>query len=152
MQTKKADINFNVDKTDPNLSILNIEEGETYPEDTRTASIKVEDNTYVSDVNIYINDELYEHYDADMIKDKTQNNENFEAIVLNSNDKQNIRIVAVDAAQNESSVEVGDFLVTTNLGVRFVNNKPLFYSVIGLGVLIIAGGAIILLVSKRKKA
>lgn len=87
-----------------------------------------------------------------MIKDKTQNNENFEAIVLNSNDKQNIRIVAVDAAQNESSVEVGDFLVTTNLGVRFVNNKPLFYSVIGLGVLIIAGGAIILLVSKRKKA
>lgn len=152
LQTKKADINFNVDKTDPNLSILNIEEGETYPEDTRTASIKVEDNTYVSDVTIYVNDELYEHYDADAIKDKTQNNENFEAIVLNSNDKQNIRIVAVDAAQNESSVEVGDFLVTTNLWVRFVNNKPLFYSVIGLGVLIIAGGAIILLVSKRKKA
>lgn len=151
-EESKAEIKFNVDKTEPNLSILNIEDGATYPEDTRTASISVEDNTYVSDVSIYVNDEIYEHYDTDEIREKSLNNEMYEAVIANSNEKQNIRIVAVDAAGNDMMVEKNDFYVTTNLWIRFINNKPLFYGVIVGGILVILGIASALLVSGRKKS
>ena len=57
--------------------------------------------------------------------------ETFTFGIGNSNSKQDVKIVAVDAAGNELVEEVNDFLVTTNLIARWYNNTPVFYGSIG---------------------
>ena len=60
-----------------------------------------------------------------------------------------VRIVSVDAAGNENTVEIRDFFVTTNLWVRFFNNRALFISVIA-GILLLAFIVVLLVMKKRK--
>ena len=38
-----------------------------------------------------------------------------------------MKIVCTDAAGNEQTEEITNFYVTTNLFVRYYNNKPLFF-------------------------
>lgn len=54
-----------------------------------------------------------------------------------------IQICFVDAAGNETIEEFTDFYVTTNLFIRYFNNKPLFYGSIG-GVAAVALAAVFL--------
>ena len=63
---------------------------------------------------------------------------------------QDVKIVAVDAAGNEQPIEVNDFLVNTNIFVRWYNNTPLFVGSI-IGVVVLALGITIFLVFFKKK-
>ena len=67
------------------------------------------------------------------------------------NEKQNVRFVAVDAAGNEYELLVENFLVSTNLFVRWFNNTPLFIGSIA-GVVILCGAIVLLVMFKRKKS
>ena len=49
-----------------------------------------------------------------------------------------VKIVCTDAAGNEQTEEITNFYVTTNLFVRYYNNKPLFFGSIA-AVVVIAG-------------
>lgn len=148
---KKKEINFNVDKTKPDLSIINIEEGKTYGEDQRNAIISAVDNSYVKELTVKLNDEVVAEYSADEIKQMSADNENIEVLISNSTSKQKIEVMAVDAAGNDNSVMVSDFLVTRNLWARFVNNTALFVGTIVAGSVIILGGGTSVILFRRRK-
>lgn len=67
-----------------------------------------------------------------------------------SNSKQDVKIVAVDAAGNEEPIEITEFLVNTNIFVRWYNNTPLFIGSI-IGVIVIALGVTTLILFGKKK-
>ncbi|WP_338470821.1 Ig-like domain repeat protein [Niallia sp. XMNu-256] len=142
-EVKKAEISFGIDKTAPVIVPINIESGVQYPVDSKVATVSINDNLVLDDAKVYLNNKEVE----------VQNEgENFTFGIGNSNSKQNVRIVAVDAAGNELVEEVNDFLVTTNLIARWYNNTPLFYgSIGGVGGIAIILSAYFLLRNRKKK-
>ena len=72
--------------------------------------------------------------------------------ILESTDRQSVRIVALDAAGNQYDLSVNDFLVTTSVFARFYNNTPLFVGTIaGIAVIAIGGVSIALFGGKKGK-
>ena len=59
--------------------------------------------------------------------------------------------MAKDAAGNEYTKEIKDFLVTTNMFVRWYNNTPIFIgSIAGVGTLSVALTAYFMFFRKKK--
>ncbi|WP_026907201.1 InlB B-repeat-containing protein [Paucisalibacillus globulus] len=135
-EAKKAEISFGIDKTNPVIVPIDIEDGEQYAVDSKKATISVKDNLVLDHVKINLNNEEI-NFEED--------GENYTFIIPNANSTQEVSIQATDAAGNELTAEVKDFLVTTNLLVRWYNNKPLFIgSLGGVGVVGVALAAFFL--------
>lgn len=149
-ENKRAEINFHVDKTSPNLSILNLNDGETYPEDSKMVKISVNDNTYVKEIQVRLNEKELKTYHLEEIQKKADQNENYEIEIANSDDSQELQVFALDAAGNSKEAKVVDFYVTTNLWIRFVNNKVVLYSTIMGVILVLASGIAIVFLKKKK--
>lgn len=132
-ETKKAEISFGIDKTAPVIVPIDIESGEQYPVESKPVSVSIKDNLVLEGAKVYLNGNEVEHQ---------ANGENYTFSIGSSNDKQQVKIVAVDAAGNELSKEVEDLLVSTNPFVRWYNNTPLFAGSLGgvggLGIVIAA--------------
>ena len=142
-ETKEAEISFGIDKTKPVIVPIDFESDVQYAVDVKTVSVEIKDNLVLETVKIYLNGEEIE-YKVD--------GETYTFDIPKSNSKQDVKIVAVDAAGNEQPVEVNDFLVNTNIFVRWYNNTPLFIgSIIGV-VLLALGLTIFLVFFKKKKA
>ncbi|WP_066315509.1 hypothetical protein [Bacillus sp. FJAT-29814] len=143
-EKKQAEISFGIDKTAPVIVPIDIESGEQYPLETKTATVSVKDNLVLEGATFYLNGEKVKH---------EQNGENFTFDIQSSNIKQHVKIVAVDAAGNELTKEVNDILVSTNPIVRWYNNTPLFAgSIGGIGGLAIAITALVLYRRQKKLA
>lgn len=141
-ENKKAEISFGIDKTAPVIVPIDIESGKQYPVDKKTATVTIKDNLVLEGAEIYVDNKKVDH-EAD--------GENFTFEIQNSNSKQNVRIIAVDAAGNELTTNVDDILVSTNVFVRWYNNTPLFMgSIGGVGGLGIAAAAVYVLRSRQK--
>ncbi|MCA1055188.1 hypothetical protein LCM10_09325 [Rossellomorea aquimaris] len=129
-ETKKAEISFGIDKTAPVVVPIDIESGKQYAVDSKDVTISIKDNLVLQDAAFYVNGQKVEHH---------EDGENYTFTIPSSNSKQTLKITAVDAAKNELTTEVNDFLVTTNLVARWYNNTPLFAgSLGGLGAISIA--------------
>ena len=142
-ETKEAQISFGIDKTKPIVTPIDFESGKQYAEEARTVTVDVRDNLLLGEVKIYLNGEE--------IPFQTEG-DSYTFLVPMRNSKQTVRIVAVDSAGNEQEVYVSDFLVTTNLFVRWYNNTPLFVGTLVLLALIL--GLLIwwlLLLLRRKR-
>lgn len=135
-ESKKAEIAFGIDKTPPIIVPIGLESGLQYPVDNLAVAVSVTDNLVLKGVRIYLNGEEIGTPDAP----------DQEFVVPASNSKQNLRIVAFDAAGNESTLEITDFLVTTSLFYRWYNNTPLF-----IGSLAAAAGLVVLAVFLIRK-
>lgn len=143
-ETKKAEISFGVDKTAPVVVPIDIESGEQYPVDTKSVTFSVKDNLVLDGAKVLLNNEEVD-YKVD--------GENYTFTVPSSNSKQDVKVVALDAAGNKFTKSVDDFLVSTNLFVRWYNNTPLFLgSIGGIGGIgaIIATASVVLNKKKRK--
>lgn len=140
-ETKEAEISFGVDKTKPVIVPIDFESGVQYAVDMKTVSVEIKDNLVLEGVKIYLNGEEIE-YKVD--------GETYTFDISKSNSKQDVKIVAVDAAGNEQAIEVNDFLINTNIFVRWYNNTPLFVGSI-IGVVVFALGITIFLVFFKKK-
>ena len=140
-ETKKAEISFGIDKTKPVIVPIDFESGVQYAVDLKTVSVEIKDNLVLEGVKIYLNGKEIE-YRVD--------GETYTFDIPESNSKQDVKIVAVDAAGNEHPIEVNDFLVNTNIFVRWYNNTPLFVGSI-IGVVVLALGITIFLVFFKKK-
>lgn len=140
-EIKEAEISFGIDKTKPVIVPIDFESDVQYAVDVKTVSVEIKDNLVLETVKIYLNGEEIE-YKVD--------GETYTFDIPKSNSKQDVKIVAVDAAGNEQPVEINDFLVNTNIFVRWYNNTPLFISSI-VGVVLIALGLTIFLVFFKKK-
>ena len=126
--TKEAQISFGIDKTKPIVTPIDFESGRQYAVESRTVTVEVKDNLLLGEVKIYLNDEE--------VPFQTEG-DSYTFLIPMRNSKQTVRIVAVDSAGNEQEVYVSDFLVTTNLFVRWYNNTPLFIGTLVLLALIL---------------
>ena len=140
-ETKKAEISFGVDKTKPVIVPIDFESDTQYPVEVKTVSVEIKDNLVLEGVKIYLNGSEIEY---------SNDGETYTFDIPEKNEKQNVRIVAVDAAGNEYELSVENFLVSTNLFVRWFNNTPLFIGSIA-GVVVLFGAIILLVMAKRKK-
>ncbi|WP_413306445.1 Ig-like domain-containing protein [Bacillus sp. 1P10SD] len=132
-ETKKAEISFGIDKTAPVIVPIDIESGEQYPVENKSVTVSIKDNLVLKGAEIYVDDKKVAH---------KEEGENFVFDIGSSNSKQNVKIIAVDAAGNELTSRVNDILVSTNPIVRWYNNTPVFAGSLGGvgGIAIAIGG------------
>ena len=140
-ETKAAEISFGIDKTNPVIVPIDLESGVQYAVDMKTVSIEIKDNLVLEGVKIYLNGKEVEY---------TVNGETYTFDIPKSNSKQDVKIVAIDAAGNEEPVEITEFLVNANIFVRWYNNTPLFVGSI-IGVVVLALGITGFIVFGKKK-
>lgn len=151
LDTKETDINFIVDKTVPTINVKNLESGATYPLDSYDVLFAAADNLELTKLAVYLDNKEHASWKGESLKTILNNGDDFTfSISGESNDAHSVKIVAVDAAGNVYEEEVTDFYVTTNLWVRYYNNKTLFYGSIA-GVIAIAALIVFLVVYKRRK-
>ena len=140
-EAKKAEISFGIDKTLPVIVPIDFEDGKQYPVEVKTVSAEIKDNLVLEGVKIYLNGSEIQY---------NSEGETYTFEIPEKNEKQNIRIVAVDAAGNEYELLVRNFLVSTNVFVRWFNNTPLFVGSIA-GVVVLCGLILFLVLRKRKQ-
>lgn len=147
LDSKNKELSFGVDKTAPTLVVVNLESGKTYPVDGMTVNMTANDNLQLSSITVYLDDyeKAYQTWSAEEIAQILSENGEFSFEVDGTSKKaHNVKIVCVDAAGNEYVEKVTEFYVTTDLLVRYYNNKPLFYgSLTGLVVVVIAVAVVI---------
>lgn len=153
LDTKKQEIGFGVDKTKPNMVVTNLESNTTYPLENLTVSLSAGDNLLLQSVVVYLDDysKAYKTWTAEEIAAIVAEQGEFTFdIPGDSTGAHQVKIVCTDAAGNEQTEEITNFYVTTNLFVRYYNNKPLFFGSIA-AVVVIAGVVIALAAGKKKK-
>lgn len=147
LDSKNMEISFGVDKTAPTLVVVNLENGKTYPVDGMTVNMTANDNLQLSSITVYLDDyeTAYQTWTAEEIAQILSENGEFTFEVDGaSKSAHNVKIVCVDAAGNEYVEEITGFYVTTDLLVRYYNNKPLFYgSLVGLAAVVIVVAVVI---------
>lgn len=150
LDTKNMDISFGIDRKAPVITLGNLINGRTYAVELLTAIMNVNDNLKLEEVVVYLDGQEWKKWDDAMIKEILSGDGEFAFDISDfSNRSHEARIYARDAAGNEQEVLVEEFYVTTNLFVRYINNKPLFYgSVAGVAGLI---GMLVILIARRKK-
>ena len=148
LDTKNTSIGFGVDKTSPNVSISNLENGITYAFDTYTVQMSAEDNLKLASIVVYLDGNQVKQYSEKEI-DAAGGSFSFE-IPGDSIAAHSMKIVCTDAAGNTAEDDIGDFYVTTNLWIRYYNNKLLFWGSI-ITFLVLAGLVIFLILYRRKK-
>ena len=153
LDTKKQEIGFGVDKAKPNMVVTNLESDTTYPLENLTVSLSAGDNLLLQSVVVYLDDysKAYKTWTAEEIAAIVADQGEFTFdIPGDSTGAHQVKIVCTDAAGNEQTEEITNFYVTTNLFVRYYNNKPLFFGSIA-AVVVIAGVVIALAAGKKKK-
>lgn len=140
-ETKAAEISFGIDKTTPVIVPIDFESNEQYDVEMKTVSVEIKDNLVLEDVKIYLNGQEIEY---------TVDGETYTFNIPESNDKQDVKIVVVDAAGNEQVIEVNGFTVSTNFFVRWFNDTPVFIGSM-VGMVALALGITIFLVFFKKK-
>ena len=131
-ESKEAEISFGVDKTAPVVIPIDVESNAQYPVDTKAANVTVNDNLVLDSVEIYIGDKKCDY---------TVDGENYQFNIPNNTKKQDVTIMAVDAAGNKTNYVLNGILVTTNTFIRWYNNKPLFAGSIA-GATVVTGGGV----------
>lgn len=139
-EVKKANINFGIDKTKPQVVSINLENGTTYAENGMNGQVSINDNLVLDKVEIQLNGKSVKYTNKDDL---------YNFVISEKNSAQNAVIIAKDAAGNTTKLNIEDFFVTTNLFVRWYNNKPLFIGSISI-VIVLVGGAWYFLVGKKK--
>lgn len=131
-ESKEAEISFGIDKTPPVIIPIDIASEEQYDLDVKTATVTVNDNLVLQDVQVFVGENQSEY---------TAEGENYVFDIPSSTDRQDITIAAVDAAGNRTNYVISGVLVTTNAFIRLINNTPLLVGSI-LGVAGIGGGGV----------
>ena len=132
-EKKDAGIVFGIDKTQPIITSFDLEPNKQYAVTTKTATFSIKDNLVLSDVKVYANDK-----ELKVKKD----GEKYTISIPKSNSKQTIKVVAIDAAGNETVMDISDILVTSDSFARLYNNSLLFYGLLAL-IFIVTGGILV---------
>lgn len=153
LDTKDAEVGFGVDATKPNIVVENLENGVTYAVENMTVKMSISDNLLLGSITVYLDDynKAYKSWSAEEISAIIAENGEFTFdIAGDSKSAHKVKIVCTDAAGNEQVEEITGFYVTTDIWVRYYNNKALFFGSIA-GVLVLAGLIVFLVVYKKKK-
>ena len=153
LDTKKTAINFGVDSTKPTITVANLDNDKTYAVESLNVVLSANDNLMLRDIQVFLDDydTAYRSWGEEEIAGILAKNSGFSFDVSGESTKAHkVKIVCTDAAGNVTVEEITNFYVTTDMFVRYFNNKPLFFGSIG-GVVAAAGLIVFLIVKKRKK-
>ena len=151
LDTKETELGFGIDKTPPTINVNNLESNKTYALERLKVQMTVDDNLKLDSVVVYLDGEECQKWTGEDLEKIVTDSENFTFDVSgNSTGAHTVKILATDSAGNESIEEINDFYVTTNIFVRYYNNKPLFFGSIA-GVIVVVGLIVFLVVFKRRK-
>lgn len=153
LDTKDTEVGFGVDAIKPNIVVENLENGVTYALENMTVKMSISDNLLLDSITVYVDDynKAYKSWSAEEISAIIAENGEFTFDVAgDSKSAHKVKIVCTDAAGNEQVEEITGFYVTTDIWVRYYNNKALFFGSIA-GVLVLAGLIVFLVVYKKKK-
>ncbi len=149
LDVKDMEISFAIDKTAPNLVVTNLESGATYPLDKLSVMMQATDNMKLANIKVELDGAELATWDEEQIQ---QMSNRFEDYVFDipgtETTAHTLTITLTDKAGNQLVEEIIDFYVTTNLWVRYYNNKLLFYGSIIAGILSIF---LLLFFWKRRK-
>lgn len=141
-ESKEAEITFGIDKTAPVVIPIDIESDTQYPVDVKNATVTVNDNLVLANVEVYIGDEKCEY---------TADGENYTFQVPSSTERRDITVAAMDAAGNRTNYVISRVLVTTNVFARWYNNKPLFVgSLVGVAGVSGVGAGVVVAFRRRR--
>lgn len=131
--TKDKDIKFVIDKTVPTGTISGLEK-DSYREDEHEIVVRAGDNYGLDKAILYVDDEIKGEYGAqDFVADA-----GVSVILTSKNTPQNVSMDLYDLAGNSTRIGHGEnekgCLITSNAWIQFYNNKPLFISVMGVGI------------------
>ena len=152
LDTKNQEIGFGVDAEKPLLNITNLEDHQTYPVEELIVLMTAKDNLILSNLVVYLDGEdvPFAEWTAEEIAEILSGKGEFTFTVAgDSKEAHSVKIVAKDAAGNEEIAEIKDFYVTTDVFVRFFNNKPLLYG--STAILVLLAGLALFLILKKKK-
>ena len=158
LDTKESAISFAVDNTPPKAIVANLESGATYAENSRRIIMTADDNLLLSDVAVYLDDssEAFKKWNENEIA-QILGNENAEEktfefeISGDSTRAHTLKVLCTDKAGNKTELEYDGFYITTNMWIRYINNKSLLFGSIA-GILILVGGIIFVVVRKRRQS
>jgi len=146
---------FILDNQKPVISIIGLSTGDKISENFKTVEINITDNTAVS-ITVYVNGKAIE---LEEYSETLANNEVWLAYdaatgkyllnICEDTDRQDIRVVALDAAGNEIESSIEQILLTSNWFVQYVNNIPALC--ITALVVVAAAVLIVILIKKKKK-
>ncbi len=152
LDTKDTELSFGVDKTPPRVSATNLESNKTYAEDIYHVILSADDNLKLTKLTVKLDGDVAEEWDAEAISQHLSDSEDFSFEISGaSTHAHNVTLIGVDAAGNETQVELSDIYVTTNLWVRFMNNRPLFFGVI-IGIALLMALCVFMVIRKKKRA
>ena len=155
LDSKGAELRFGIDKTAPIVSAINLQSGVTYALDAMTVLFSASDNLQLQQLNVYADgsDVPLASFDSEAIrKVQSEGGDYSFELAGGTGDARSLRFEAIDMAGNSSFQDITDFYLTSNLWVRYYNNKGLFYgSIGGLGGLAALLILLIVLLKRRKK-
>lgn len=140
---KNGKISFCVDRVAPNVLVISPIGQTVYSQASLDASLEIRDNYKLDKVRLFLNGKEISY-------SRSNNGTVYTFTIPESDSRQLLRIEASDAAGNLRVVEVADFLVSTNMFVRFINNAGAVLGVL-LALLAILSGILALLIRRRKK-
>lgn len=125
--SKGKSVEFVLDKTKPSVLISGVENEGQYREDSREMTVDIEDNIRLSEMVVSINGEetTFDAVEISELDGKITMN------IESDNHWQDIKVTVKDAAGNETVSEELKVLVSANLLVQFVSNKPVLYTTTG---------------------
>lgn len=153
--TASGSAEFVLDHMAPVITIIGLSSGDEIMEDYKTVEITVSDNTAVS-VSVYVNGKEIEltEYSEDLPKDQVwfaydAQSGKYLLNITKDTKRQDIKVVALDAAGNEIESGVDEILLTSNWFVQYVNSVP----ALCITFLVLAAVAVLIffLIKKKKK-
>lgn len=142
-----AEINFAVDDTAPIASFVDLASNGKYEESSHKAKVSFEDNLKLSKAQIKVNGKTVATFTADQLEKNTIR----EFVLDGSSSKQDVSVVAWDAAGNKSKeLKATGVLVTNDSFVLWMNNLPLMVGTI-VAIVVVAGGIYMVVAKKRKE-
>ena len=141
-ERKGVNLSFGVDKTAPVIVPVNLEDAVTYAENGKKIVVDITDNLMLEKAEFYLNGKRIE---------AKEEKDGYTFHIDQSNQKQNIRIAAFDAAGNQTEKEVKDFYVTTNLWIRWYTNQVVFISTVTAAAALLLALHLFLFLRKRDR-
>lgn len=142
-----AEINFAVDDTAPIASFVDLASNGKYEESSHKAKVSFEDNLKLSKAQIKVNGKTVATFTADQLEKSPIR----EFVLDGSSSKQDVSVVAWDAAGNKSKeLKATGVLVTNDSFVLWMNNLPLMVGTI-VAIVVVAGGIYMVVAKKRKE-
>lgn len=142
-----AEINFAVDDTAPIASFVDLASNGKYEESSHKAKVSFEDNLKLSKAQIKVNGKTVATFTADQLEKSPIR----EFTLDGSSSKQDVTVVAWDAAGNKSKeLKATGVLVTNDSFVLWMNNLPLMVGTI-VAIVVVAGSIYMVVAKKRKE-